>query len=678
MRSFFVTLSIVFLSSFCALAQQKTPVNFGKVIPEDFVIPSNTVTDSSTSAVIIADLGSTTFKGNDKGWVSYIFKRKTRIKILNKKAFELATVKIPLYTEDENREKLENISATSYNLENGTVVATKMEKSDLFADRIDKNRVEQKFTLPAVKENTIIEYSYTVYSDFYFNIPEWSFQNIDYPCLWSEYEVNIPSLVGYIFTKRGVHPFYIDKADDGHENYLIKRITDDARGLAGNDMMSISANTVKHRWVMKDVPAFYVENYLFAAENYIDKIDFQLAQTFDGETVHPVKNTWTKATEDMLNDKDFAGFTTNPDGNAWLDKSLNSIVKASDDQLQQAKDIYYYLTNNFTCTGYHSKYIKTTLQDVVKNRKGNVGEINLLLTDMLLRKQITAAPVVLSTREFGYNYASYPVLSRLDYVICKVTIGDKVYYLDASRPTLGFGHLPPNCYNGHARVIGMQDSASVYFLADSLKELQNIMVNIINDPDGKAGLVGSYNNSPGYMDSYSIRASLSEGGQKKYFDNLQSAAGDEFQITETGIDSLKDPEKPVKVHADFSIKTGTNDIIYFNPVLWGDFKTNPFSKAVRKYPVEMPYPLYQVYSFIMETPAGFVIDEMPKSAKVSFNGGEGYFEYLVQQTDGLVQLRSTISMKKAYFDPDEYNTLRDFFGYIVKKQSEQIVFKKKK
>jgi len=35
-------------------------------------------------------------------------------------------------------------------------------------------------------------------------------------------------------------------------------------------------------------------------------------------------------------------------------------------------------------------------------------------------------------------------------------------------------------------------------------------------------------------------------------------------------------------------------------------------------------------------------------------------------------------MKKAYFDPDEYNTLRDFFAYIVKKQSEQIVFKKKK
>ena len=676
MRCFFTTLLIVFLSSYSVFAQQKTPVDFGKVTTADFVIPSNTVTDSSTAAVIIADLGNTTFKGNDKGWVSYIFKRKTRIKILNKKAFELATVKIHLYTDGDNREKLQNIAATSYNLENGTVVATKMEKSDLFADKIDKNRVEQKFTLPAVKENTIIEYSYTVYSDFYFNIPEWSFQNNDYPCLWSEYEVNIPSLVGYIFSKRGVHPFYVDKADDGHENYLIRKTSDDARGVAGNDMMSISASTVKHRWVMKDIPAFYVENYLFSPDNYIDKIEFQLAQTFDGQTVHPVKNTWTKATEDMLKEKDFAAFFTDQDGNNWLDKPLATIVK-SGDQLQQAKEIFYYLTGNFTCTNYHSKYIKTSLQDVMKNRKGNVGEINLLLTDMLLRKQITAAPVVLSTREYGYNYASYPVLGRLDYVICKVTIDDKVYYLDASRPNLGFGHLPPNCYNGHARVIGLQDSASVYFLADSLREFQNILVNIVNDADGKSGLTGSYSNSPGYMDSYLLRAALNETGQKKYFDNMQAAAGDELQITETGIDSLKDPENPVKVNVGFNIKTAATDIIYFSPILWGDMKTNPFSAAVRKYPVEMPYPMNQVYSFTMETPAGFVVDEIPKSARVSFNDGEGYFEYLIQKTQDLIQLRVTIRMKKAYFPPEEYNSLRDFFGYIVKKESEQIVFKKK-
>jgi hypothetical protein len=308
-----------------------------------------------------------------------------------------------------------------------------------------------------------------------------------------------------------------------------------------------------------------------------------------------------------------------------------------------------------------------------------VGEINLLLTNMLLRKQVVATPVVLSTREYGYNYAAYPVLSRLNYVICKAIINDRVYYLDASRPNLGFGHLPVDCYNGHARVIGKEDSASVYFLADSIKEWQTTFVRIINDEQGKGGLWGSYENSLGYMESYALRESIKGADQKKYFEDLQSAAGDEMEITETGIDSLKTPENPVKVRAGFNIKSlAANDIIYFNPVIWGEYKTNPFSAAVRKYPVEMPYPVKQVYQLTMETPAGFVIDEIPKSAKVSFNDGEGIFEYLVQKNEDGIQLRSTVNMKKAYFGPEEYNSLREFFGYIVKKQSEQIVFKRKK
>jgi hypothetical protein len=34
-------------------------------------------------------------------------------------------------------------------------------------------------------------------------------------------------------------------------------------------------------------------------------------------------------------------------------------------------------------------------------------------------------------------------------------------------------------------------------------------------------------------------------------------------------------------------------------------------------------------------------------------------------------------LKKANFKPEDYNSLRDFFAYVVKKQSEQVVFKKK-
>lgn len=661
-------------------AQDKTPAKFGKLSPEDFSLRASPVIDSNTNAVIIADMGITTFKGNDAGWVSYVFKRKTRIKIINKKAFELATVKIPLYVDGDEKEKADDISAAAYNLENGNVVVTKMEKKDLFTTRIDKNRLEQKFSLPGVKENSIIEYSYSITSDFFFNIPAWQFQNIDYPCLWSEYEVTIPSLVGYVFNKRGVHPFQVDKADDGHEVYRIKEVNGDIRmATSESQVMNVNATTVKHRWAMKDIPPFYVENYLSSPENYMDEIDFQLARTFNGETTREVKNSWKKVTEDLLHEKDFALFMTDDQQNYWLDKPLADIVSGNADALQGAKDIFYYLSSHFTCINHHNKYIRSSLQDVFRSQKGNVGEINLLLTAMLLHQHITAAPVVLSTREYGYNYANYPILNRLDYVVCKATINGKEYYLDASQPLLGFGHLPANCYNGHARIISAEDSASVYFLADSIRENRRIFVNITNDETHKEQLTGAYTSSWGYMESFKLRQAIAETGEVQYVNTLKAMEGDELEINRAWIDSLKRPEDPLATHIEFTIKSqAANDIIYFNPVLWGGYKSNPFTAAERKYPVEMPYPVNETYNFTMEIPEGYVIDEVPKSSRVSYNENEGFFEYLTQKNENSVQLRTRIDLKKAYFDPQEYNALREFFGYVVKKMGEQIVFKRKK
>ena len=674
-----LAISICLLSSFAAGAQDKIPVKFGKLSPEDFTLPASPVIDSNTSAVIIADLGVTTFKGNSSGWVSYVFKRKKRVKLLNKKGFDLATVKIMLYTDGEDKEMIDDFSATTFNLENGKVIATQLEKKDMFSSKVDKNHLEQKFTMPGIKENAIIEYSYTIISDFYFNIPSWQFQNVEYPCLWSEYQVTIPSLVGYVFNKRGIHSFYIDKADEGHENYLIRQPKTDMMIGIDQGSLSVNANTIKHRWVMKEVPAFYVENFLTTPENYMDEIDFQLSQTYNGQTTREVKKTWSMATQDMLKQKDFALFMTDPEETEWLDKPLESIAANSKGGLEAAKDIYYYISDNFTCINHHNKYIRTSLKDVYKTQKGNVGEINLLLTAMLKRRNIIAAPVVLSTRESGYNYASYPILSRLDYAVCKATIDGKEYYLDASCPQLGFGHLPPDCYNGHARIISNEDSASVYFLADSIREQHMTYISIVNDEQNKGQLSGTCTRLLGNIASYELRTAIAGQSEKKYFDQFRSAAAEGLEITTGWIDSLKQRERPVNLHMDFTLNSfASSDIVYFNPVLWSGYKSNPFTAAVRKYPVEMPYPVNDTYVFNMEIPEGFVIDELPKSTRVSYNGQEGYFEYLVQKNENGIQLRSVVVMKKANFDPEDYESLRAFFGFIVKKQAEPVVFKRKK
>src|SRR6188508_3511891 len=153
-------------------AQDKSPVKFGKISAEDFKTSVYSV-DSNAAGVIIADIGNSTITGNSKGWFSIEFRHFKRIHILKKSSYELADVQIPLYTDGHNEEELQNLKAYTYNLENGKIVETKLEKSGVFQDKLSKNQLIKKFTFPGIKEGSIIEYEYTIHSDFIFNLQPW-------------------------------------------------------------------------------------------------------------------------------------------------------------------------------------------------------------------------------------------------------------------------------------------------------------------------------------------------------------------------------------------------------------------------------------------------------------------------------------------------------------------------
>jgi hypothetical protein len=105
-------------------------------------------------------------------------------------------------------------------------------------------------------------------------------------------------------------------------------------------------------------------------------------------------------------------------------------------------------------------------------------------------------------------------------------------------------------------------------------------------------------------------------------------------------------------------------------------KENPFKSAQRNYPIEMPYCIDRTYVMNMQVPQGYKVDELPKPARVTLNDNEGSFEYLIQQSGDNIQLRCRTKLNKANFEPEDYETLRNFFAFVVEKQGEQIVFKK--
>ena len=670
----YTTVLCLCMSSLGSFAQDKAKHTLPKLTPADFTLPNTPIIDSNSNAVILANVGEVRFVGNKNDWFSYVYTQQTRIKILNKQAFDLATIAVDLYgPKDGDIEKLSNVQASAYTLQNGQLQETKLDLKDIFQTRINSYYTEAKFSIPGVREGAIIEYTYTKTSAYDFDLPAWEFQWEKYPCLSSEYHVDIPQTLSYVVLRQGVHPYSLDKGSTGSTSYRVTQ-KDDDRGLGtpGQELI-VTATTIKHDWGMKNIPAFRTEPFLTTPKNYIDKLSFQLSSIYNGQESFAKANSWAKATEELLGDPQFGGALKEDDEAIG---ELADKIDAAGDPLAQAKTVYYYVSQHYTCTNHYDKYVRTNLRDVIRNNSGTVGEINLLLTGLLRKKGIQADPVLLSSRDYGYNLVKYPMLDKLNYVIVRTQIDGKVYYLDATRPQLGFGMLTGDCYNGHARIISNKDSGSVFFEADSLKESSLTMV--IMGPTDK-GMSGSWQSTAGKQQSYLIRRRVREHGMDQYFKDIQTSYGDDADISNGGIDSIGKLEEPVNVHYDFLIKSEPlgASVLYFYPIMGEGWRENPFTAAERKYPVEMNYVMDQTYVFSMDVPDGYVVDELPKSTKVALNGDQGSFEYLIQNQDGRIQLRCRLRLNKAWFPAEDYSTLREFFTYVVKKEDEQIVLKKK-
>jgi Transglutaminase-like superfamily len=670
MRTIYFVLSalVVVALGNAAYSQDKINVKYGKIAKEDLA-PKVYSVDSNANAVILADMGTTEIVGNNKGWFSLEFKRFRRVHILNKNGYDIANVEISLYKSGQAEEKLNNLRAMTYNLENGQVVESKMDKSAVFTDKQGKNWITKKFTLPNVKEGCIIDYEYTVESDFLFNLQPWEFQG-EYPRLWSEYNVTIPYFFHYIFLTQGYFPFHIKKSESNNQAFIIR----DNSGTGASETYNFRANVAENRWVMKDVPALKEESYTSTLKNHNARIEFQLAEHRDPLTPRQVMSSWPAVAKSMMEDEDF-GATLNKD-NGWLNEVTRPLVQTAKNDLEKAQNIYYYVLKNFTCTGRNARYLSKPLKAVLKDKNGTVADINLLLIAMLNHENVKAYPVILSTRSHGYTYPLYPLMDRYNYVVAAMAIGEKEYFLDASYPNLGFGKLPYSCYNGSARLIA-DDSRNIEFSADSIKERKVTSVFASIKEDGT--LEASKEQLLGFYESLSARNEIAEKGKEEYVKELKKAYGQDISISNMRMDSLDRLPESVLLKHDLTFPAGGEDIVYISPLFGEATKNNPFKSAERFYPVEMPFTVDEMVAININLPENYTVDEIPKSISLKLNEeGDGTFEYRISHSGNMISLRSKIVLKRTYYMPEEYELLREFFNIIVKKHSEQIVLKKKK
>ncbi|MCJ8165759.1 DUF3857 and transglutaminase domain-containing protein [Pontibacter sp. E15-1] len=648
-RTFTTLLFLFILLHGAALQAQDEAAKFGKIDKAELEMRSY-APDTSAAAVILSDYAFSRF--DFKAGLKVLTERHIRIKILKKSGYDWANVSIPYYSYESTRDKVTGVKGYTYNLEGNEITKDKLESKTVFEEKRNEYWYLKKFTMPNVKEGSVIDVAYTTISERVYSLDDWEFQQ-SIPTAWSEYRLRVPEYFDYKFLMQGYHPLY------KHAN----------EQTSGGARMLNNA----YVWAMKDVPALKEEKYITSLSDYQAKIAFELQQVnFPGEPTRIMTGTWDKVVSDLMESSSF-GMQLNR--NNFFKDDLAAITAKHKTPEQQMQAIHELVKKRMTWNGNNALYTDNTIRKAYDMRQGNAAEINLLLTSMLKEAGLDANPVVISTRNHGrVQTTASPMKSMFNYVIAHVVVGEKEYLLDATEPLLPAGMLPFRCLNGSGRLIKKEGHRWLALeSATANTKLFSATVTI----NGKGEIVGTGQESAGGHKALYLRKTIMEEGESKYAERISKEVG-EYKLEAPVIKNLHEVGNALDISYKITASGNgqDNSIIYLNPMLGQGEKENPFKLEERLYPVDFGSPIDETYLCRFTIPSGYELDEVPKGVIVNLPEKGGRFMYVVQQDGDVVQVMSKVSINKPIFYAPEYGHLKQLYDNVVAKHAEQIVLKK--
>lgn len=675
-RSHFISLfafSMLIIIATSNLQAQKLAMKYGKIDPAYFEMKVYDK-DTSAEALILGDYGESQIVYNQNDGFVVEYSRHFRAKVFKKSGYDLANQELILYHNGYGKEKIIALKGSVYNMEDGKVVESTLEKSMIFQEEIDSRTTEQKFTLPNVREGSIVEFYYKVLSDFW-TLPDWQFQH-DIPALWSEYRVSYPEYFYFKKLQKGYLSFSVSEETTKPVIFTISE-TNRAEGYgarSSTENYQVRYTDQVFRWVLNDVPAFREEPYMNAMINYQSAMEFELASYKPPSgMVNNYTETWEKINKELMEDEDF-GLQLKRGG--FLKDVVTQLKVPSDDQVKQMIAAFNYVRNTMKWDNRNRVLLTQNLRNVFDKKAGSSADINLLLVTLLRELGLQSNPVILSTRSNGAIHPAQIMINQFNYVIASVNIGDKSYLLDATEKDGSYNLLPPRCINGQGRIISETKTDWIDLNPAQRYEFMNVIKATIG-PDGliTGNMQRSFGNYAALNKRIEIRGSKDND---EYIRNLESSnkglAVQKFELI--GIDSLN---KPYQENLDIEVSDYAQiagNIISLTPLLYDQWSSNPFKLEDRKFPVDFTYP--HIYKDIIKytIPEGYVLDEKPADLIIALPDGKTKFTYRTRVDGNTIQISSTLDIGKSLYTYDEYVSLKEFFARMVSKQAEKVVLKK--
>ncbi|MDU1889164.1 MAG: DUF3857 domain-containing protein [Dysgonomonas sp.] len=650
----FLTLLFFILFSLTSYSQSK----YGNAT-EDELKMAEYPQDTTAAAVILLKKGETRVVFNDLYGFQFEYSIQTKIKILKTEGLDWCNHEISyLVVNNRSKEDIRSLSGTTYNLEDGKIIKTKLSKEYIFDEDVEGKWKIKKITMPAAKVGSVIEYKYTIVSDFFYELRSFDFQTT-IPIMHASFEYTLPeyfyynvNMQGYIQLKR--------KHDTTNETFRIQY----KDGSGKLQFESIRCSGSKTLLQADNVPALKDEKHLWTINDYISRISFELKTVqMPYSLVKNYSSSWADIDKEILNNS--------YGGNLKRSDLFKDEISKTEINIDRAKEIQNVVKQKVKWNDKNSG-VPSNLKNVLKNGIGNSADLNFLLINALKSGGFEAFPVILSTRSHGRLPVTHPSITAFNYVITGVQIDTMTYYTDASEKYGDWNLLPTKCMVPQARVLTSTHSDWVDLSTTSSGLV--FMTGKFNLTDNKyQGAVTVTQRGNAALDMRNKYSSYKNDDE--FIESLKketSSEIDDFKITD-----LDNTNAPLKIEYTQSTDINLGDeYIYINPMINRISSDNPFKQEKRVLPVNFNYLMNYVQIVDIEVPDGYTVEELPKPEKFVLNDNDISFSYRIAQSGNQIKLHYQFQLKKLLFLPEEYESLRDFYSKLVLKNSEQIVLKK--
>lgn len=470
---------LLFWPACMMMAQDKVNMKFGKPTKEEMQMTTYEA-EPDAEAVVLCRLTDVEYSIQQTGYL-VDYREKVRIKVLKPSGVRYAKVVIPflkntpidnrnssskkvlkvdatdnnsvsssfeeqagaMTTADLDRyseESVEDVKATAYNLQGSKVVKSVLKKGAFVETKIDDQHYQVEFTVPDVKEGTVIEYEYTLHSELFWLLHDW-FAQCEIPVVYAKLDMNIPRYLLFNLEEHGVQRL-ITSCESGTMRFKLESDPLAAQTVVpSNHYVSVGRNLKGMKqgngvWSMQDNCA----GITALLKHY----------SMRGAAVVDYTRTWEQIDEMVLKSDDLGKQLQehSPLAAELKEAKIEEIA----DMRQRAEAVAKLVLSKVEWNGRYEMSPANT-EETLKNGGGSNVDINMLLLQSLQDVGLNAAPVMLRMRNQGVLTMDYPSVQKYTTFIVGVVLPQGNLYLDASSADGHFNALPELLQVEKARLV---------------------------------------------------------------------------------------------------------------------------------------------------------------------------------------------------------------------------------